>query len=422
MLIEFRTTNFRSLREEQVFSLVASKDKSLLESNTVDTGVKAAQKLLRSAVIYGANASGKSNVVKAIQYMQAVVAESATVIKPDHLFNVQPFLLDQTSTTKPTEFEVTFLIDNVRYQYGFAMTNTRIVREYLLVYKAFKPQRWFDRYLDIENDEEIYEFSPSLKGSKSTWEQATRHNSLFLSMATQLNSEQLRPVFDWIVNQLIIFNEIRPATPQATIEVLQDSGRREEICKFLVSADISIKDIDLVTKKLPGQQVLINMKSGEAESQPREVENSQVLFHHVTDSGEAVFDMKDESNGTRILLILAGTVLDILKKGQTLVIDEIDTSLHTLLVQEIVRMFHDPEINTSGAQLVFTTHDTSLLNAPDLFRRDQIWFVEKNHDQASNLVSLSEFSPRKNEALERGYLIGRYGGIPFIEKAFGLTD
>ena len=134
----------------------------------------------------------------------------------------------------------------------------------------------------------------------------------------------------------------------------------------------------------------------------------------------AVFDLVDESSGTRNLLFLAGPVLDILQKGLTLVIDELDTSLHTLLVRELVRLFHRPEVNTGGAQLIFTTHDTSLLDAPDLFRRDQIWLFEKDREQASTLVALSEFSPRKNEALERGYLMGRYGGVPFLSHMMGL--
>ena len=420
MLIEFRAKNFRSLRDEQVLSLVASKDKILLDSNTVETGIKAAPRLLRSAVIYGANASGKSNVIKALQYMRGVVAESATAIKPDQPYNVQPFRLDKSCINDPVGFEITFLIDSVRYQYGFAMTSKRIVNEYLLVYKTFKPQRWFERYFDEESGEEIYEYGSSLKGKKSTWEQATRSNSLFLSMAVQLNSEQLRPIFDWIVNQLIIYNEITPLSPQSTIKMLQQPDRQKEICEFLSGADISIKDIRVVTSKVPGQTVHLNMTSGKTEIRTGEVEENQLLFHHITDHGDAVFELNDESNGTRNLLFLAGPVLEILQKGQTLVIDELDTSLHTLLVQELVRLFHNPEISTTGAQLIFTTHDTSLLNTPNLLRRDQIWFVEKDRDEASILISLSEFSPRKKEALERGYLIGRYGGIPFIEKMMGL--
>ena len=152
------------------------------------------------------------------------------------------------------------------------------------------------------------------------------------------------------------------------------------------------------------------------------MDEHQLRFSHATGQGQAVFDLMDESNGTRNLLFLTGPVLDILRKGLTLVIDELDTSLHTLLVRELVRLFHRPEVNTGGAQLIFTTHDTSLLDAPDLFRRDQVWFVEKDLAQASVLVSLSEFSPRKNEALERGYLLGRYGGVPFLGASLGVQN
>lgn len=420
MLIEFRAKNFRSLRDEQTLSLVASKDKTLLGNNTLETGIKAAPHLLRSAVVYGANASGKSNLIKALQYMRGVVAESATAMQPGKTFSVQPFRLDESSAGQATEFEITFLLDGVRYQYGFALTAQRIVSEHLLVYKAFKPQRWFDRYWDAETGKDVYEFGPALKGPKNVWEGATRANSLFLSMAVQLNSEQLRPVFDWFMNRLVIINEVTSLAPQFSMQMLQQSGTRKAICNFLSAADISIADIDVVTHKKPGQVVHFDIASGKTEVRAEEVEENQLCFHHVTEHGKAVFDLADESSGTRNLLFLAGPVLDILNKGLTLVIDELDTSLHTLLVRKLVRLFHQPEINTGGAQLIFTTHDTSLLDAPDLLRRDQIWFVEKDHDQASSLVGLSEFSPRKNEALERGYLMGRYGGTPFLSQMIEL--
>ena len=417
MLVEFRVENFRSLREEQVFSLVASKDKTLQDTHTVSTGLKAAPSLLRSAVLYGANASGKSNLIKALQYMRGVVAESATAIQPGQTFAVQPFRLGTASAKKPTAFEVTFLIDGVRYQYGFAMTPQRIVGEHLLVYKAFTPQRWYERRYDAETGKDRYAFGPGLKGPKNLWEGATRPNALFLSMAAQLNSDALRPLFDWFINGLVIFNEQAQLSPQVSIQMLQQAEGRRQICDFLSAADISIADIEIVTRKVPGQAVHFDLVAGKTEVRNEEVEEHQLRFSHVTEQGRAVFDLMEESNGTRNLLFLAGPVLEILRKGLTLVIDELDTSLHTLLVRELVRLFHRPEINTCGAQLIFTTHDTSLLDAPDLFRRDQIWFVEKDQDQASELISLSEFSPRKNEALERGYLMGRYGGIPFLNHA-----
>lgn len=421
MLVEFRVENFRSLRKEQVLSLVASRDRALADTHVVPTGLKAVPNLLRSAAVYGANASGKSNLIKALQYMRGVVAESATAIQPGQTFAVQPFRLDAQSANEPTSFEVTILLEGIRYQYGFSITSQRITSEHLLVYKAFKPQRWFERRFDAQIGKDVYEFGPGLKGKKNTWEGATRPNSLFLSMAVQLNSEDLRPVFDWFVNRLVIFNEQSQLSPQMTIQRLRHSEGRKQICDFLAAADISIADIEVVTRKVPGQSVHFDLLAGKTEVRAEEVEEYQLRFSHVTEQGKAIFDLMDESNGTRNLLFLSGPVLDILEKGLVLVIDELDTSLHTLLVRELVWLFHRPEVNIGSAQLIFTTHDTSLLDAQDLFRRDQIWFVEKDQYQASALVSLSDFSPRKSEALERGYLMGRYGGIPFLDEAFGVV-
>ncbi|GHU08315.1 hypothetical protein AGMMS50225_06730 [Betaproteobacteria bacterium] len=420
MLVEFRIKNFRSLRDEQVLSLVASRDKTLVDTHTLPTGLTAVPGLLKSAAIYGANASGKSNLIKALQYMRGVVLESA-VLPPGQAFAVQPFRLDADSGSQPSEFEITFILSGIRYQYGFAMTQQRIVSEHLLVYKAFKPQRWFERHFDAATGKDVYEFGPGLKGAKNVWEGATRPNALFLSMAVQLNSEALRPVFDWFASGLVIFNEDVQIGPQRTIQMLKHPEGRKQVCDFLSAADTSIADIDVVTRKAPGQTMHFDLLAGKTEVRIEEIEQHELRFSHVTGRGKAVFGLMDESGGTRNLLFLAGPVLDILRKGLTLVIDELDTSLHTLLVRELVRLFHRPEANTGGAQLIFTTHDTSLLDTPDLFRRDQVWLVEKDTQQASALVALSEFSPRKNEALERGYLMGRYGGVPLISDRLGLA-
>ena len=184
MLVEFRVKNFRSLRDEQVLSLVASTDKTLLDTHALDTGLKAVPHLLKSAVVYGANASGKSNLIKALQYMRVVVLESAALQPAQSYEQLQPFKLDTTSASQPTEFEVTFILDEVRYQYGFAMTAKRIVAEHLLVYKAFKPQRWFERHYDEASDKDIYEFGTGLKGAKSLWEGATRPSPVPLHSST----------------------------------------------------------------------------------------------------------------------------------------------------------------------------------------------------------------------------------------------
>ena len=414
MLVEFRTQNFRSLREEQVLSLVASPDKSLLDTHALDTGLKAAPHVLKSAVVYGANASGKSNLIKALQYMRDVVLMSATLQPGQAFARLQPFRLDAVSASQPTAFEVTFILDGVRYQYGFAMNAQRIVSEQLLVYKAFKPQRWFERHFDAESGKDVYEFGPGLKGAKTLWEGATRPNALFLSMAVQLNSEALRPVYDWFAHRLVILNEHAPLSPQFSLEMLKLEAQRKAIGEFLRAADISIADVEVATKQATVHSIRFDLATGKREEETGEQTVDEVRFHHLTEHGQAVFDLADESSGIRNLLFLAGPVLDILSNGQTLVVDELDTSLHTLLVQALVRLFHRPEANTGGAQLVFTTHDTSLLDAYGLFRRDQVWFVEKRPDQSSSLYPLLDFSPRKNEALERGYLQGRYGALPLL--------
>ena len=431
MLIEFRVKNFRSLRDEQVLSMVASSDKELRDTHVVETGLKAVPGLLKSAAIYGANASGKSTVIRALQVMREVVIGSAVRFRPGQALPGQPFRLDSRSVSEPIEFEVTFLRNDVRWQYGFAMTTERIVSEHLLVYKAFKPQRWYERCYDAETNKDVYEFGPGLKGQKQVWEAATRPNALFLSTAVQLNSEVLRPVFDWFRTELVIFNEYVRIRQEIVAKMLKDAAWKERLCDFLKAADISLADIQVHTRKLRVKKIRdIGREDGlsdvlgdgvhEGDALPDEIEQHNFRFLHETENGKAVFSIQDESSGTRNLLFLGVPVLDILSRGKTLLVDELDTSLHTLLVRQLVRLFNSPRTNTGNAQLIFTTHDTSLLDAEGLFRRDQIWFMEKGADQASSLIALSEYSPRKNEALERGYLMGRYGGIPFLDRSKGL--
>ena len=422
MLVEFRLKNFRSIRDEQVLNLVASSDKTLLETNALRTGLKAAPHLVTSAVVYGANASGKSNLIKGLQFMRGVVLESAS-LQPGQTFDrLQPFKLDATSPTLSTDFEVTFVLDGVRYQYGFSMTAQRIVGEYLLVYKAFKPQRWFSRSVDEKSGKDVYEFGSGLKGAKHLWEGATRPNALFLSTAVQLNSDALRPLYDWFADRLVIFNEQTPLSPQYSVQLLKQERQRKAICGFMRAADMSIADIEVVTRHALVHSFRINAATGKPEEEASsEQPIDELKFHHITDHGKAVFDLMEESSGTRNFLYLSGPILEILERGLTLLVDELDTSLHTLLVQALVKLLHRPELNTGGAQIIFTTHDTALLDTHGLFRRDQVWFIEKRTDQSSSLYSLLDFSPRKNEALERGYLQGRYGALPFLDvQALGV--
>jgi uncharacterized protein len=410
MLLEFRVRNYRSIRDEQTLTLIASGDKELSQTHLAATGLKAAPHALRSAVVYGPNASGKSSLLRALDYLRAVVGESATVIQPGQTYNLQPFRLDAASAQQPTEFEITFLLSGVRHQYAFSMTAQRIVSESLLVYRSSKPTQLYSRQ-HVDADTYDYEFSTYLSGPRKLWQESTRPNALFLSMAAQLNSEQLSPVFHWIVRNIVFLPASAAVLPDFTTALLATEQGRASIRDFLSTADISIADVQAVPRKGMHAQWVMSASGLQASQEEREF--LMPVFEHSTPNGSAKFELHDESEGTQRLYGLIAPVLDCLRDGRVLVVDELDSSLHTLLVRRLITMFQTPELNPHGAQLIFSTHDTSLLDHT-LFRRDQIWFTEKDADQATRLYPLTDFSPRKQEAWERGYLAGRYGAVPFF--------
>ncbi len=413
MLLEFRVRNFRSIRDEQAFSLVASGgDEELAETHLTPTGLKGQPNAVRSAVVYGPNASGKSTLLFALNYMRAVVAESAAIIQPGQIYNVQPFRLDEGFVKEPTRFEITFLLGGVRHQYAFAMTPQRIVSESLLVYRSAKPAQWFNRHLAEDGETYEYEFSTQLTGPRKLWQESTRSNALFLSTAAQLNSDLLGPVFRWVVDSIVFLPATAVVNHDFTTAMLATDEGRVAIRDFLSAADISIADVVAVPRKGFRSQVVFNA-GGLTQASREEGEFLVPTFRHSTSKGAATFELHEESAGTQRLYGLVAPVLDVLKGGHVLVVDELDSSLHTLLVRRLISMFHDPALNKAGAQLIFSTHDTSLLDHT-LFRRDQIWFIEKDRDQAARLYPLTDFSPRKHEAWERGYLMGRYGAVPFF--------
>lgn len=410
MLLEFRVRNYRSIRDEQALTLIASGDKVLATTHLAPTGLKSAPHALRTAVVYGPNASGKSSLLRALDYLRAVVAESATVIQPGQTYNVQPFKLDAVSAPQPTEFEITFLLSGVRHQYAFSMTAQRIVSESLLVYRSSKPTQLYSRQ-HVDGDRYDYEFSTYLTGPRKLWQDSTRPNALFLSMAAQLNSEQLSPVFNWIVRSITFLPAGTTVLPDFTTALLATEQGRASIREFLSAADISIADVQAVPRKGMHAQWVMSASGLQASQEEREF--LMPVFEHSTPKGSAKFELHDESEGTQRLYGLIAPVLNCLRDGHVLVVDELDSSLHTLLVRRLITLFQTPELNPNGAQLIFSTHDTSLLDHT-LFRRDQIWFTEKDADQATRLYPLTDFSPRKQEAWERGYLTGRYGAVPFF--------
>jgi AAA15 family ATPase/GTPase len=421
MLVEFRATNFRSIKEEQVFSMVASSDDALRDTHTY--AALPSIRTLNSAVLYGANASGKSNLLKAIQCMQEMVAKSAAGIPELNVFHrsMRQFLLADGYADQPTQFEITFVLNHVRYQYAFSLTPQRIESENLWVYESAKPQHWFSRQFNLTTQKYDYTFSTKLKGAKHVWKEATRHNCLFLSMAVQLNSDTLEPLFKWLTEDLVIANEYTELKADLSIEQLVHSvNGKARIARFLAAADTGISDVTLKPIQVAEHQITLDAKEGKATLSTKQNERYAAHLHHQTQEGsEVLFDLNDESTGTRKLFLLAGALHVIIDTGRTILFDELDVNLHPHLVEAIIQLFHNSETNPHGAQLVFTTHNPSLLDS-GLFRRDQVWLVEKNRDQASTLTPLLNFSVRKGEKMGKHYLEGRYGGVPIIDHNMGL--
>jgi AAA15 family ATPase/GTPase len=419
MLLEFKTKNFRSFRDECTLSMVASSDKTLAQTNLIQTGIKGLPSVVRAAAIYGANASGKSNVIRAIQVMRDIVLGSAKYQLGQRISMAQPFKLDLISAKEPTEFEMTFLQKGVRYQYGFSLTPERIIEEWLFAYPTAKAQKWFHREYDPTSGKDNYFFGSHLSGERRLWQTATKPNSLYLSTAVQLNSEQLKGIFEWFSTDLVVLpDETLIEFFAETVSYIR-AHANSKVKDFLINADMSIDNILIDNRKVPKGAFVITYEDGDLTGKAEGEDIYMPMFHHITQNGSAAFELEDESGGTQRLFSLAGPLFDGLENGYVLVVDELNRGLHPLLVRQLVALFQNPASNAHGAQLLFTTHETNLLD-PEFLRRDQIWFTEKNADQVSTLFPLTEFTPRKNEAFESGYLSGRYGAVPILNPQKGI--
>ncbi|WP_439239065.1 AAA family ATPase [Lonepinella sp. BR2919] len=418
MLIDFSVANFRSFNEQQIFSLVKSKSDEH-PNNAFSINENKGFGLLKTAAIYGANASGKSNFLKALSTMKKII--TGKYQRGDKLPLV-PFKLNADTLNQPTEFEITFIIENVRYQYGFSASSQQIFDEWLFAYPKGHAQKWFERIWNKESQKHEWKFSPSLVGTKQVWLQSTRNNSLFLSTAVQLNSDQLKPIFDWF-NNALEFTGTEGFSPGFTASLCA-KDQKDDVLKFLKAADFNISDINIETKEFNISELPPELPDPIREFFLQNLQGQQGInleTIHSDNQGRAVkFDFSEESDGTQKFFAFAGPVLDVLKNGYILCIDELNVNLHPKLVQFLVELFHNTDTNPKNAQLIFTTHETSILTQ-DIFRRDQIWFCERTSQQSSVLYPLSDFSPKKGkENLELGYLSGRYGALPFISSLSGV--
>ena len=413
MLIEFSVENYKSIKEEACLSMAAGSGREHRGSHLLSTQLAARSRpisLVRSAAIFGANAAGKSNLLNALSTMKFIVIKSNQGLET---IPTVPFKFDPEFENQGTTFEVKCLVDGVKYQYGFKVNCDEVIEEWLFAWPRGRVQHWF------RLDGLDWNLGANLVGDKEVWRRATRPNALFLSTAVSLNSKQLEPLYNWFRDTLQL---VGPTgwTNYFSIECCKD-GQKKEIIEFLRSADLAITDIQFEEKKfvpenLPSDMPLDLKKEFTRNFQGKSLVNLQ--FGHETNHGKPTnLDFDEESEGTQKLFSLAGLWLDTLNTGNVVVVDDLSNSLHPALVAFLVDRFHDPEKNQAGAQLIFATHDATILNQ-NRFRRDQIWFCERNSHQETLLYPLTDFKPRKDlENLERSYLSGRYGALPYLQPA-----
>ena len=410
MLIDFSVSNFRSIRDEATLNLVADKGSELRDTNvalpaTVD-GVRPIP-TVRAAAIYGANGAGKTNLLRALGAMEEIVLGSARGL--DEL-PVAPFRFDEATREKPTKLQATIMgSDGVRYRFGFKATKGAVLEEWLYAWPRGRVQKWYVRRGDA------FDFGERLAGDREVWGRATRLDALFLSTAISLNSLQLRPVFDWFARHLHV-GGVGGWSPTFTTECCDDK-RKEQVIRLLHSADVAISDLTVTKEDFKPAMIPEDMPASLRQTLREDLKGSEVarvrLTHETSTGVKGELELEEESDGTQKVFALAGPWIDALTNGYVVVLDELHDNLHPNLVRFLVDCFHDSRLNRKCAQLVFSTHETAILNQ-DTFRRDQVWFCERDETLATSLYPLSDFRPRSGVVnLERAYLAGRFGAIPF---------
>ncbi|TYB57810.1 ATP-binding protein [Nonomuraea sp. PA05] len=383
MLLRFRVANHRSIRDEQTLSLTAASRRGEAKRATP----------LEVAGIYGANASGKSNVLDSLRWMSDAIRLSHTHWKPTGGVPRRPFKLSPAGRQTPSFYEIDFLHEGVRYSYGFEADDEMVLGEWLNTFPRGRTRRLFDRSGPAD-----FTFGRGLTGETQRIRKLTRPNSLYLSCAASNNHPLLSGLYESLTSSGAYFiqhGEIHEKFRLDVVKHILDAEYvTDDINELLRIADLGVERMELV------------------ETGPQE---KKVVLRRRIDAPP--LSLEEESAGTRAWLSLLGHTLSILYIGGTLLADEIDSSLHPLLSSTLIRMFKDPDINRHGAQLIFSSHDTTLLGSlleEEVLARDEVWFTEKDDSGATSLYSLAEFHTRRDENIERGYLQGRYGAAPYL--------
>ena len=421
MLIEFTVGNFRSFRDPQTLSLVAapikSKDPELDENTVIKTAAN--PDLLTSAAMYGANASGKSNLVRALAFMKRFVMHSLKETKATGGIQVEPFRLHAATVGQPSHFEIVFIEGGKRYRYGFEVTKERVTAEWLFFVPSTREARLFEREGDDITVGSYFKEGRDL-------EQHTRPNALFLSVVAQFNGPKAQKLVTWFGRLGIISGVDDIGMMPFTLMQLVEGEHSEAIKQLVCRLDLGIGDLQVektvrskpqLPDEMPDEirQAFLTIMNASDADERLSIHTIHTQYDHEGNPvGQELFELDEhESEGTQKLFSMSGPLLDTLQKGRVLVVDELDARLHPLMTREIISLFNHKATNPNGAQLIFNTQDTNLLDNR-LFRRDQIWFVEKDQQGASHLYSLAEFKVRNDKDYERGYIQGRYGAVPYL--------
>lgn len=426
MLLQFSVSNFRCFRQHQTLSLAASSHDRSLPENRIERefpGVKS-RFWLKGAAIYGANASGKSTMLEALGALRNLVIGSAARTDPeDPIPEIEPFALTPSEPESPTTFTIAFATGETRFEYRLAATRKRIWHESLRAFPEGKAQVWYAR--DWSPESGTYAWSPDRPTGferDRRLERDTLGNVLFLSKHISSNRSELEPVFRWFKNQLLFLDLSTRAFlsfDQTLRQIERGTDLAQAILSVLRHADVGITGARTVDYAPPKEMLdLIQRMPKELQEDFRKQSFRRPELLHRAGAAEVPLPYDSESAGTQRLFALAGPWLEILANGRTVLMDELETSMHPLLVAELLRLLFSGKTNPNGAQILFTTHNPLLLD-PTLLRRDQIWFTDKNREGEARIYPLTDYSPRNRESLVRGYLSGRYGGIPFLPG--GLT-
>lgn len=409
MLIEFSVKNFLSFKDKNTFTMMASSDNTL-KDNYVEINN---DKILKITAIYGANASGKTNLFKILGIVSSMIKNSNFFV-PNVLLPIVPFKLDKELVNKPSEFEIKFLVKGIRYLYGFKADKKNVYEEYLIYYPNGRPVKIFTRK-NIYN----YSFNSSDEKFLNDIKEKNTSNKFFIATATNWNYEKTKPVFEFLTEKLGTIITHDQINNYSYNMYYNDENKKLEnfALNFLEKADFNIKGYKIIEEKMTEDKLSI-IPDIVKPFIPANTPMYKVKTKHIVNGDEYEFDISEESLGTQVIFSFIPVLKDVLDNGKVLIIDEFDKSLHPFIVKYIVEIFNNLEINKKSAQLIFNTHDTNLLNL-ELLRRDQIWFMEKDtKDGSTTIYPLDDFSVRKTENVEKGYLLGRYGAIPFLKNNF----